>query len=199
MKKISLLLYLFLHSSYCTNYNSNLKGFSILQKFKSSRIIEIKINAPFDQEIVNIFNKLKKEDQQITIYFNRHTFLGLENKNKVFLESSKPITGEKTTYYTVEIYKIVGLEIFLYPMNYSKLAQFISFYTFGLIPTTEEFDITMKLSVTNSIYETNTKVASADANILLHHGIYYNLTDKYKDNKEGILNSYEVLARYILN
>lgn len=200
MKRISIIFYLFLLSSYCISFNSSFKEISILDKFKSSQIIEVKINAAYDQKIVDIFKSLKKDNQQVTLYFDRHSLFGIENLNQVLLESNVKTNEQNITYYTVELYKVVGKEILIYPFNYSVLLRNLSTVSLGLIPTQEEFELGFDLLVSKSQYESKNKVAKVAAMVYVHIGIDYSKTKPYYEFKdEGILQSYEMIARYILN
>lgn len=163
-------------------------------------MIEVKVNAPYDQKIVNIFQSLKKRDQQVTLSFDRHSVLGFENRNRVVLDANIKINEKNITYYSINLYKVAGKEILIYPFNYSKLLWSVTFFSLGLIPTDEEFEVIFELSVSKSERDTKNKVVKASSIIYVHNGINYsnsNFSDEF--NRNGTLQAYEFIARYILN
>ncbi|MCT8335789.1 hypothetical protein NUH30_19035 [Leptospira sp. 85282-16] len=199
MRKITIIVWLILIFSNCYRYNSRFKGFTIIEKFHPTRLIEIKINAPYDQEIVSIFNKMKRNDQQVTLYFDRNSLLGYENQNMAILDSKVELNNERITYYQIDVYKIVGYEFLLELLSYRKVINFISLFSLGIIPIEEKFDVTFILSASNSIYESKSRIANTEASFHTHTGIdYINNYDFYDNSKDGILQAYEFLARYIL-
>ncbi|TGK81563.1 hypothetical protein EHQ24_09655 [Leptospira noumeaensis] len=154
MKRSTILFFILLLSSYCISYKSSFKEISIIEKFASSKMIEVKVNAPYDLKIVNIFQSLKKENQQVTLSFDGHSILGFENRNRVILDANIKINEKNITYYSINLYKVAGKEILIYPFNYSKLLWSVTFFSLGLIPTDEEFEVIFELSVSKSERDT---------------------------------------------
>ena len=199
MRKIITIFILFTISK-CTSIKSEFKELSILNKYTSEENIEIKIHESYNEKIVTIFKKHKKENQKVTLYFDRTSFLGFQNKNKVILDSLNNIKSKNVSYYLIDKFRVAGYEIVIYPYNYNKFIKFISTISLGLIPTTDEFELVLELSVSNIENITKTKIAKSSSVIYLHNGIDYSRfkpLHEYKD--EGIMQAYEILAQYILN